>query len=267
MRSRIKWPIRLVLTLGILYVGICLFMKWGQEKFLFHPTVVPETHTWQLPPSAKEVWLAAEDGARLNAVLHQVDSAKGVVLFLHGNGGNLQNSTPFAESFARHGYATLVLDYRGYGKSQGKLSEQGLYYDVEAAYEYLQGLFPQERIVVYGQSLGSGLATHIAAKYRPRHLVLETPYTSILEVAQGNYPWLPVSYLLNYPLRSRDRITSVQCPVTIFHGTADETIPYSMGEEMSRLALKGELITCTGVGHNGCFDVPAVQNKLGALLQ
>jgi uncharacterized protein len=266
MRPRIKWPIRLALTLGILYIGICLFMRWGQERFLFHPTVVPESHAWKLPPGAKEVWLAAEDGARLNCVLHRPDSAQGVVLFLHGNGGNLENSTPFAETFGRHGYATLVLDYRGYGKSQGQLSEQGLYFDVEAAYAYLQGAFTQTQIVVYGQSLGSGLATHLAAKYRPRHLILETPYTSILEIAQGNFPWLPVSYLLRYPLRARDRITSVQCPVTIFHGTADETIPYAMGEEMARLAIKSELLTCTGIGHNGCFDQPAVQNKLGALL-
>lgn len=266
MKPRLKWPIRLLITAVILYVGICLFMMWGQEKFLFHPTVVPESHAWKLPPNAKETWLATEDGARLNAVLHQVDSAKGVVLFLHGNGGNLENATHFAETFGRHGYATLVLDYRSYGKSQGKLSEQGLYYDVEAAYEYLQDKYNQDSIVVYGQSLGSGLATHLAAKYRPRHLILETPYTSILEVAQGQYPWLPISYLLKYPLRSRDKITSVVCPVTVFHGTADATIPYAMGQEMARLANKGELLTCQGVGHNDCFDVPAVQNKLGAIL-
>jgi pimeloyl-ACP methyl ester carboxylesterase len=266
MRPRLKWPIRLVLTLGILYVGICFYMRWAQESFLFHPTVVPENHTWNLPSNAKELWLATEDGARLNAVLHQVDSAKGAVLFLHGNGGNLENSTPYAEVFARHGYATMVLDYRGYGKSQGQMSEQGLFFDVEAAYEYLKDQYPQDSIVVYGQSLGSGFATHLAAKYQPRHLVLETPYTSIVEVAQGDFWWLPVSYLIKYPLRSRDRITNVQCPVTVFHGTADETIPYEMGQEMSRLALKGELITCPGVGHNGCFDVPAVQNRLGAIL-
>lgn len=266
-KSRLKWPLRIGLTLVLLYVAVCLFMTWGQEKFLFHPEVVAHDHQWNLPPGAQEIWLTAEDGAKVNGVFHAADSAQGAVLFLHGNGGNLESPFRYRDLFHEHGYHFLVIDYRTYGKSQGPMSEQGLIFDAEAAYEYLKSKVPENQIYIYGQSLGSGIATRIAAKYKPRMLFLEAPYTSIVEVAQGDYPFLPVSWLLNYPLRSRDYISQVQCEVIIFHGTEDDVIPYEMGVEMSQLANKAQLITVEGGDHMACFKSGPYQQKMFSLLR
>jgi pimeloyl-ACP methyl ester carboxylesterase len=262
MKRSLKWPLRLGISLGILYAGICFYMKWSQQSFLFHPVVVAEAHNWNLPASAKEVWLATEDGARINGIYATVDSARGAVLYLHGNGGNVGSAFQSHERFTSLGYNVLYVDYRGYGKSQGKMYEQGLHYDAEAAYEFLKSNNPESPITIYGESLGSGIATHLAAKSQPKLLILETPYTSILDVAKNDFPWLPISMLLDFPLKSKEQVEKVKCPVLIFHGTADKTIPYTMGQEMAKAANKGKLVTLPGVGHGECSKMAAYQEEL-----
>lgn len=267
MNRTLKWPIRLVVTLGILYVGICFYMKWTQTSHLFKPVVMSESHQIALKENQQEVRLTTEDGASIHGIHSKVPNSRGGVLFLHGNGGNVEVLEHLHERFNRNGQDVLLIDYRGYGKSTGPLYEDGLFYDAEAAYLYLTGFFKEDSITIYGQSMGSGIATRLASNYKPRQVILETPYTSMLAVAQGQYPWLPVKYLLDFPIQSKEHLAKLTCPILIFHGTADETIPYAMGKEMAEANPRAKLVTIQGAQHNECDRSAAYHEALNEAFQ
>ncbi|HEX2900956.1 MAG TPA: alpha/beta hydrolase, partial [Bacteroidia bacterium] len=153
------------------------------------------------------------------------------------------------------------------GKSTGEWSQSGLDADVEAAWNTLSKTYTANKIIIYGQSMGSGYATRLAAKHRPRLLILEAPYTSLADVAQSQYPWLPVRWLLNYPSESEAFVGSVQSEVVVFHGNQDEVIPYDQGVAMSQAANKAKLITLPGQGHNNVQDHPRFLTSLDSLLR
>jgi uncharacterized protein len=266
---------RLGITIVVLYVVVCAGMYFFQSSLVFRPTVVGADAKWDLTlknakpieQSSEELDLTSELDGKVNALLFKAAApAKGVVLFLHGNGGNLQTYLPRRTEFLKRGYDFCVLDYRGYGKSTGPVSEAGVDADAEAGWDYLAKQYDPKTIVIYGQSLGSGFAVRLAKKHQPRILYLEVPYTSLADVGAYQYPWLPVRWLTKYPGESLKHIGDVKCPVNIIHGTADEVIPYEMGEKLSKAAQKGQLYTCPDVGHNGCSQTVQYQQMLDQTL-
>lgn len=264
-----KWLKRFLIGGVILYGGICLFMYLAQEMFLFHPTLLEKDHDFAALGTDldwSEVWLDTEDGARINGLHFRADSAVGAVLYLHGNGGNVEICADVADRFVDKGHDFFLIDYRGYGKSKGDLSEEGLHADAEAAWNYLTAQYPPEKIIVYGQSMGSGMAVPLAARHTPRLLLLETPYSSIEDVAHGQYPWLPIPWLLNYPLRSTDHIGDVQCRVVSFHGTGDKVVPYELGKKLIDGAQNGTLHTFSGISHKGVKEQPEYLQLLAQYL-
>jgi pimeloyl-ACP methyl ester carboxylesterase len=256
-----KYLIRIGIIIVTLYVAICTGMYF-QDRIVFRPTVVDQSTQWDLKLadgkpaqelSAEEITLEAELDGSLNAMHFKCHGeSKGVVLFLHGNGGNLQGYLKRRSDFLRRHYDFFIVDYRGYGKSTGPISEAGVDADAEAAYDYLAKQYPPEKIVVYGQSLGSGFAVRLAKRHQPHRLFLEVPYTSLADVGAYQYPWLPVRLLTKYPGPSLALIDDLRCPVRVIHGTADEVIPYEMGQALAAKAKDGRLYTCPDVGHNGC---------------
>ncbi len=273
-----KWRKALIILLGILatlYIGICAFMYFAQESILFHPTIQAANAPWDLSIKGGEVGIekdveelnfASEEDGKVNALLFKVDSAKGAILYLHGNGGNAGICAGGRNRFLKNGWDFFVPDYRGYGKSTGPLSQSGMDADVEAAWNELSKRYPAKDIIIYGQSMGSGYATRLAAKHRPKLLILEAPYTSLTDVAASQYPWLPVRWLMNYPSESEAFVGSVQSEVVIFHGDQDEVIPYSQGIAMSKAANKAKLITLPGQGHNKVQANPIFEVSLDSLL-
>ncbi|MBK9450868.1 MAG: alpha/beta fold hydrolase [Bacteroidetes bacterium] len=274
-----NWRKALRIILGILatlYIGICAFMYFAQESILFHPTVQTANAAWDLSIKSGEAGIEkvveelnfpSEEGGMVNALLFKMDSAKGAILYLHGNGGNAGICAGGRNRFLGNGWDFFVPDYRGYGKSTGELSQSGMDADVEAAWNELSKRYPANRIIIYGQSMGSGFATRLAAKHRPKLLILEAPYTSLADVASSQYPWLPVKWLLNYPSESEDFVGSVQSEVVIFHGDEDEVIPYSQGLAMSKAANKSKLITLPGQGHLKVQNHPKFEVSLDSLLR
>lgn len=272
------WPRRLkwvAIALVGLYLLICVGMYFLQESLVFRPTVLAQDAAWDLslPDSVKaleasheEVFFESGLDGRVNGLHFRRDSSRGVLLFVHGNGGNNQNYLWRRTDFLARGYDFFIFDYRGYGKSTGPVSEAGLDADCEAAYQYLLQHYPENRIVVFGQSLGSGFAVRMAAKHHPRFVFLETPYTSLADVGAHDFPWLPVRLLMRYPSESEAHVGEIDSPMAIIHGTADEVIPYEMGQAMAKAAIKANLITCEGAGHNGCSKTPAYQEMLDGYL-
>ncbi len=271
----LKWLKRTFAILAFMWLLICAIMYFFQEKLLFRPKVIAQSAAWNydlgdekpLEMDVKEVFLASEFEGNVNALHFKARNSKGVVLYMHGNGGNIQTYLKRRNYFLGNGWDVMLMDYRGFGKSTGPLSEAGLDADVEACWQHLSHTFPEKDIIVYGHSLGSGFATRLAAKHHPKMLILETPYTSLADVGQWQYPWLPVRYLIKYPSESKAHVAKLDCPVYVFHGTDDHTIPYSQGKTMAETAKDGHLITCEGGGHNDCAKYPQYGATLNQILR
>lgn len=270
-----KWLKRLTFLIIGLYVLICAVMFFFQEKLLFRPTVLDADAKWNFELEAErgletkvdELNLEADFEGKINVLHFHAPDKKGVVLYIHGNGGNIQGYISRRNFFLRNGWDLFIMDYRGFGKSTGELSEKALDADVEACWNHLAKSFSSDRIIVYGHSLGTGFATRLASRHKPKMLILETPYTSLADVGQWQYPWLPIRYLIQYPSEAEKFIAEVDAPVIVFHGTADQTIPYSQGERMAKKAKNGRLITIEGAGHNGCKLSPLYGNTLDEVLK
>lgn len=220
----------LVSTLALLlvaYLGVCLFYWWFQEKFIFVRFRLSDKYVFQFPGPFKEVYIDRPDGARLHALHFTVPNPRGAVLYLHGNTGSLRRWGKRAPRFTNMGHDVLLPDHRGYGKSHGKITELALHADALAWYDLMVAQYGEEKIVVYGRSLGSGMAVPIAAVRSPRALVLESPYANFLDVARHYLAILPYGLLLRFPFRSDRAMMRVRCPVFIFHGKRDPVVPYS----------------------------------------
>ena len=208
------------LTLAVLYIF--------QDRIIFHEKVLADDYQFEFPYPFKEIWLDTETKSRVNALYFYADSVKrkGVVVYYHGNARDLNRSGKFAPDFTKNGYDVLMIDYRGYGKSRGEFSEKGLIADAKVAYDYAKTLFPENKIVVYGKSLGSGIATQVAAANHPRLLLLETPYFNFPDVAGHFFPFVPFKTLSRYQFATDQFITKVKCPTHLFHGDDDGLVYY-----------------------------------------
>ena len=249
----LKSIVKVCVALYLLF-GISLYML--QEKLLFLPTVLEQNYKYKFSYNFEEINLKTKDDATLNAIHFKTGNPKGVILYFHGNAGDLSRWGNITEFFVAKNYDVLVMDYRTYGKSVGRLSEQAFYDDADLFYNYLKKEYKEDKITLYGRSLGTGLATFLASKHNPKQLILETPYTSIAAVAKYRFPLFPVKLLLKYKFPSSTFIKKVTCPITIFHGTEDAVVSYKFGKELSEIPPKDQttFIIIEGGNHNNLID-------------
>jgi len=258
------------------YLLVCLLLYVGQERLIFAPEPLAADYQFSFPLRFDEVsWQV--DGARLHALHFRVAAPRGAVLYLHGNAGSVRSWGAVAGTFVAQGYEVLIPDYRSFGKSTGRIAgERMLHDDARTAYRYLAARFAEEQIVVYGRSLGTGLAVALAAEEspalpgrperRPRLLILETPYFSLHELARSQFPWAP-PFLLRYPLRTDLRIGKVTCPIHLIHGTHDELIPHSASERLLPLIrTEHTLWSIAGGHHNDLASFEAYHAALAEIL-
>lgn len=240
-----------------------------QEKLIFLPTKLDQGYEYVFDQPFTEFFLNSEDGASLNALHFRKENPKGVILYFHGNAGDLSRWGKITSFFVEKNYDVIVMDYRTYGKSTGKLSEEALYADAQLFYDYALKHYEEDKITVYGRSLGTGIATYIASKNRPDKLVLETPYYSLIEVAKGRFPFLPVQTLMKYKIPSNEFIKKVNCPITIFHGTDDVVVPYDSGKSLFDCIehSKKQFITIDSGLHNDLIEFDAYQTGIEAVLK
>ncbi|MGC6429699.1 MAG: alpha/beta hydrolase [Jejuia sp.] len=239
-----------------------------QEKLLFLPSVLEQDYKYQFNYNFEELNFETDDGAILNAIHFKVENPKGVILYFHGNAGDLSRWGTIAEFFVEKGYDVLVMDYRTYGKSIGKLSEAAFYSDAQLFYDHLMKSYNDEDITIYGRSLGTGVATYIASKNKPKQLILETPYYSIADVGKHRFPFLPVETLLKYKFPTYEFIKEVNCPITMFHGLNDQVIPYESAEKLFKSKPKNNktLITIDEANHNNIIEFESYHNIIEKIL-
>ncbi len=248
------------LLLLLLY-GAALTWLWvKQEKLLFAPTVLSQNYPLATTPDVHELSIDVP-GARLSALHLRLSNPKGVVFFLHGNGGSLENWFVRPDFYRRANFDLFMVDYRGYGKSSGQIeSEEQLRADVRAVYAQVAPLYAGRKVVVYGRSLGSGLAAGLSAELAPAKspdlTVLVSAYTSLAALATSRFPWVPEA-VLRYPMRTDQVIGQIRNPLILFHGARDTLIPAQHSDSLQRLAPKAKVLHIAGAAHNDLQDFDA----------
>jgi hypothetical protein len=249
----------------------CGVFYFRQENMIFYPEALPPDFQYSFPTRFDEVTLSV-DSAAINALHFKTDNPKGVIVYFHGNAGNLSSWGEVALDFMRLNYDVLIPDYRGYGKSTGKIrSERMLHDDAAAAYAYLKARYLENQIIIYGRSIGTGIAAYLAKETKPRMLILESPLFNMRDLAGYHYPLMPgllVASILKYPMRTDLWIAKVACPIYLFHGTADDVVPYSSSERLIKLArTESRLITIPGGGHNNLDAFALYHEELERILK
>lgn len=264
------WLLCILLILIGIYAAIVLVYFFLQEKLLFLAGPrLQRKHRFRLASSYEEIYLESHDGSIVHGlhILHPLP--KGLILYFHGNTGNLSRWATVAEEFTTYGYQVLVVDYRGFGKSEGKRSELALYKDAQLFYDHSKTIEEEHRIIVYGRSLGSGLAVKVAAENNPKQLILETPYFNLIEVAGHHVPFIPIRWVLRYRFRSDRYIKRVGCPIAIFHGTKDLIVPYSSGLKLYEQVKENSdnvMVTIPRGRHSNLNGFPLFREKMRELL-
>jgi len=253
---RLFWT--LLLSIGGAYCGFALLLFLLQSRILHIPNV-PGRELVTTPAAAglvyQEVFLVTADNVRLHGWFVPAAQNSRTVLFFHGNAGNISHRLESLQIFHRLGLATLIIDYRGYGRSEGSPSEAGLYRDAEAALRYLterRGI-PAQDIVVFGRSLGGAVAAWLAAHHALGALIVESSFTSVPERAAELYPWLPVRVLSRLNYDTQAYLQKVTCPVLIIHSPDDEIIPFQHGQRLLEAAREPKQWLVISGDHNSGF--------------
>ena len=250
-----------------LYLGVAGLLYAYQRDFLYFPDVQRPIATPANIPSFKEVELVTADGLRLLAWYVPPPEGGPILLYYHGNGGNLGYRWYRLSLFASSGLGVLMPEYRGYGGNEGQPSEAAFYADADVAMAFIEteGIAP-ERIVVYGESLGTGVATRVASEHQIAALVLEAPYTSIAAMAAGQFPYFPVRLMLKDRFDSLSRIEQVRAPILIMQGERDQIVPPALGRELFAAAPEPkEFWSSPDGGHDDLFGVGADEAVLDFL--
>jgi hypothetical protein len=260
----LRYAVLSVLILTFIGLSFGFFMLRRFEKSVtFHPERAPWGGVWRVPEGGEDVWFKVASGERLHGwfVRARSQPAAATVIYFHGNGGNLSYLDWVGESLSARGFDVLLFDYRGYGQSEGEVSdERVLYEDADAAYNYVvkeRGV-PPERLVLYGQSLGTAAVADLAARERCGAIILESGLSSASDMAATILPWIPrwLHRFSRNKLDSVGKLPKVRCPVLVVHGEDDEIIPLAQGRALYRAAPEPKrLLIVPRAGHN---NLPSV---------
>lgn len=238
------------------------------EKFIFQPKTLAADHVFQFDQSFEEYFIQTPDGETLNALLFKSPTpSKGFILYFHGNAGNLQRWGNYAIDFTKLGYDILMVEYRGYGKSTGKPSEADFYSDAQLVLDWAKANIPFSRLIIYGRSLGSGVATQLAVKNTPDLLILETPFNELRGAI--NTPLQPLLFLFpaRYHFPNDKNIPLLKCKKVIFHGTLDWVVPLSSALKLKPLLSRDDrFFVIEGGGHRNLNKFKAFQTGLAEVL-
>ena len=239
-----------------------------QERLIFKPEKLSEDFMFRYDIPFRELFFDVEPGVRINGLHFHRENPSGLILYLHGNTRSIKGWAKYARDFYRYNYDVVLVDYRGFGKSTGRRSESAMLKDMQFVYDRLREEYPEDHLIVYGRSMGSGFATKLASDNRPRYLILDAPYYNFSRVVERLVPVMPLRFVLRFKLRSDRWIRKVTCPVYIIHGTRDRLIPFEHSERLRALnPTRTTLIRIHGGGHNNLPRYPEYHNFLRDILQ
>jgi uncharacterized protein len=249
----------LILALCV-YAGVIALIYFRQSSLIYYPNVAGRNLAatpQQIGLAFEDVELLTEDKLRLHGWFIPSENARGTLLFFHGNAGNISHRLDSIAIFNRMNLDVFIFDYRGYGQSQGRVSETGTYLDAEAAWSYLvetRGI-DANKIIVFGRSLGASIAAWLASRHRPAALILESSFSSVPSMARRLYPFLPVEWLAKFSYDTRQYVGRIACPLLVVHSKNDEIIPYAEGRLVFDAAPANKQFLDIRGGHNDGFVV------------
>jgi len=257
-----------IIFIAYLTGGIVLFFL--QDYILFHPVSLKKTHRFDFPEKHDDINIRVNDKSNLNIVrFFSTDTiTKGIVLYFHGNKKNIAWYAKYPPYFTRHGYEVWIMDYPGFGKSTGKLTEENLYTWAGYVYKFALSKFSSDSIIIYGKSMGTGIAAQLAATQNCKRLILETPYYDFPSVIKHYLPFYPVDWMIHYKIPTFRYLMHTKVPITIFQGTDDRLVTYSNSIRLKPFLKQGdEFIRIEGGSHNNLFIFKETIQKLDSLLK
>ena len=256
-----------LLLIPVVVITFVIWLAWNEPRFLYHPTREIEQTPDKLGLKYENINLTTSDGVNINGWFLPSDNlaeddqvTRLTVLFFHGNAGNISHRLEKVGIFRDLGVDTFIIDYRGYGRSEGQPNEAGTYHDAQAAYEYLtqQRKLKSRSIIVYGESLGSAIAADLASKVQVRGLVMEEGFTSTADVGQGMFPFFPVHWIVRNKYDTLRKLPGTHVPLLILHSRDDEVINFSHSQRLFAVANEPKQFVELRGGHNDAFAVSAL---------
>jgi len=250
-----------------LYVILCVGLYFFQEKLIFFPQQLEKNYQFHFEQNFDELNFKTSDGKLLNGLLFKSDNTKGLIFYLHGNAGSLRSWGNVAKSYNDLNYDVFILDYRGYGKSEGVINgEKQIFEDNEIIYKELKKYYNEEDIIILGYSIGTGIASKLASDNKPKQLILQAPYYSLTDMMRQRFSFIP-TFILKYKFATNEYLKNCEMPITIFHGNQDGVINYESSLKLKEeLKTKVNLITLNGQGHNGMTDNNDYKKELKNIL-
>ena len=245
----------LVSILGSLYLIIIGLLYFNQESLFFHANKLDKNHQFTFLEKHEEVTIKTSDDIKLHGLLFKVLNSKGLVFYLHGNAGTVDSWGNIASNFTHLGYDIFILDYRGFGKSEGEISsEEQLFSDISSAYDQLKRQYKEENIIITGYSIGSGMAAYLASKNNPKSLILQAPYYCLEDLATEKFPIVP-NFVVKYKIPTFEYLKKIKSPIFIFHGYDDVVIPYENSLKLKSIFKPNDkLVSLEKQGHLGIND-------------
>src|SRR5687767_1787545 len=269
-KARYKKLWKWLKILIVIYVAGGVALYFLQDAILFHPVSLKRDHNYDFPQKHKEINIPIGEETNLNIIqFFSTDTVtKGVVLYFHGNKKNISWYAKYPPYFTRHGYEVWLIDYPGFGKSTGKFSEQILYDRAATLYQFARSRFAPDSIIIYGKSMGTGIAAQLASVKNCKRLILETPYYDFPSVIKHYLPIYSVDRMMHYKIPTNKYLEKIIAPVTIFQGTKDRQITYSNAKRLQPFLKAGdEFVTIEGGRHNNLFTYKETIQKLDSLLR
>ncbi len=259
---------RIIISISfLLIIGLVLFYFFQEKLIFINWKKLDRKHPFKFSNKFEEVFIKTNDKNEINALHFKLPNPKGVILFCHGNKGNLIKWGDRVSYLLDYNYEVLVFDYRNYGKSTGNYNEDEMYNDALSVYNHLKKDFKEEKIVVYGFSLGGTFATRIASQNKPKELVLEAPFYNFKKAAQFKTKFVP-TFLLKYHFRTNNDIAKVTAPITVFHGNEDSTTSCKGSKKLLALntSNKNKHVQIDGGTHHNIREFSIYKEKLKEIL-
>ncbi len=269
--KKIAAALSALLVIG--YILVCTYFYAEQGKILFPSRTTDADFQYSFPFPFEEVWIDS-DGAKLHGLYYpaQIEGerteSKGIIIFFHGNSEKTEQFGESADVFTTRGYDYFIPDYRGYGKSTGKItSETQFLADIDRIYDWARAKYPEDKIVFAGRSLGAVPAAYLASKHNPKLTVMIAPFYNVAAMKDIRYPFLP-DFLLNYQFPNNRWVAESKRPVYFVHGSQDKTVPYEQSVRLSRMTKAAHKhFSVPGAGHNNLQDFPIYHEILYHILQ
>jgi fermentation-respiration switch protein FrsA (DUF1100 family) len=248
VRTRVLLFVAVVVAL---YALVCVAVAIAQSRLVYYPGPAPTETPRDHGLAYDDLQLTTRDGETIHAWLVHANSPRGAILLCHGNAGNIAARIARASKFVELGFDVLLFDYRGYGGSSGKPTEEGTYVDAETAWEHLRSRgVPPERIVAFGESLGGAVAIELARRRALGAVIVEDTFTSLADMGAKFYPWLPVRWILRIRYDSLAKVGALNVPFLVIHSRDDELVPFEHGERLFQTARGPKKLLATSGSHN-----------------